>query len=65
VLRALVSVKAEPELFDAPQALKLNRVNQAHHQLTLAIVGAKANDVVNWIAIDSFRHFGGLLIPAN
>ena len=52
---ALIGVESEPELLDAPQSLKLRRVDQTHHQLAFIRVGAKANDVVNGIAIDAFR----------
>ena len=55
VFRALISVESEAELFDASQSLKFRRVDQTHHQLAFDRVGAKTNDVVNRIAIDSFR----------
>lgn len=32
--------------------------------ICLAVVGAQANDVMDLIAIDSFRHSGGFLTPA-
>jgi hypothetical protein len=43
-------------LFDATQSLKLRRVDQAHHQLAFIRICLQANDVVNWIAVDAFRH---------
>jgi hypothetical protein len=39
---------------DAPQSLKFGRVNKTHHQAALVSIGAKADDVVNRIAIDAF-----------
>jgi len=39
---------------DAPQSLKFGRVNQTHHQAAFVSIGAKADDVVNRIAIDAF-----------
>jgi len=50
----LVREKTKAQLFDPTQALKLGRVDQTHHQLTLIAVGAKPDDVVNWISIDAF-----------
>ena len=61
MFRALISVETQTELFDASQSLKLRRVDQTHHQLAFVCIGAKANDVVDRIAIDSFRHFWGFL----
>ena len=58
MLRALVSVESESELLDASQSLKFRRVDQTHHQLAFVGVGAKTNDVMNRIAIDSFGHLG-------
>ena len=54
MLRTLVSVETETELFDSTEPLKLSRVDQLHHQLAFIRVGAKANDVVDRIAIDAF-----------
>src|SRR5882724_3513081 len=64
VFRALVGVEPEAQLLDASQPLKLRCVDQVHDQGAFVVVGAKPNDVVNWIAIDSFRH-GAILITAN
>src|SRR5882762_7169994 len=61
MFRALIGVEAQAELLDASQSLKLSRVDQTHHQFAFATVGAKANDVMDRIAIDSFRHFWGFL----
>src|SRR6266540_4938981 len=57
VLRALVGIESETELLNASQSLKFGRVDQTHHQLAFVGIGAKANDVVDRIAIDSFRHW--------
>ena len=57
MLCALIGVERESELLDAAQALKLRRVNQAHHQTPFVRVGAKADDVVNRVAVDAFRHY--------
>jgi hypothetical protein len=54
MLCALVSVEPESELLDASQSLKFRRVDQTPHQLAFVGIGAKANDVMNRIAIDSF-----------
>jgi hypothetical protein len=51
---ALIGIESQSELFDPAESLKLARVDQTHHQLAFAIVGAKTNDVVDRIAIDSF-----------
>src|SRR6266536_3143891 len=64
VLRALVGIETETELLNASQSLKFGRVDQTHHQLAFICVGAKANDVVNRIAIDSFGHAAQFLITA-
>ena len=64
MFRALIGIEAQAELLDASQSLKLARVDQTHHQLAFIGIGAKANDVVDRIAIDSFGHFGDFLIPA-
>jgi len=54
VFRALIGIESESQLLDPSQALKLRRVDQTHHQLAFAAVSAKANNVVDRIAIDSF-----------
>jgi hypothetical protein len=64
MLCTLVSVESESELLDATQSLKFRRVDQTHHQLACVGVGAKANDVMDRIAIDSFGHLGDFLVPA-
>src|SRR5215216_2541150 len=56
MFRALVSVETKTELLDAAQALKLLGVDQSHHQLAFIGVSLQTDDVVNWIAIDAFRH---------
>ena len=56
MFRALVSVETETELLDAAQTLKLRSVDQSHHQLAFIGVSLETDDVVNWIAIDAFRH---------
>ncbi len=55
VFRTLIRVKSQPELLDTPQSLKLRRVYQTHHQFAFASVGSEANDVMDRVAIYSFR----------
>src|SRR5215510_3710930 len=62
MLRALIGIKSEAQLFDPTQPLKFNRVDQANHQPAFSTVFAQRNDVVNRIAIDSLGQFFG---PAN
>jgi len=57
VFSALVGVESESELFDAPQSLKLRRIDQSDHQLTFDSVFAQRDDVVNRIAVDALRQF--------
>src|SRR5215213_2573754 len=57
---ALVGKETKTELLDATQALKLRGVDQSHHQLAFIGVGLQTNDVMNWIAIDAFRHCANL-----
>jgi hypothetical protein len=64
VFRPLIGIQAQAELFDATQSLKLRRIDKAHHQLAFAVVSAQANDVVDRISINSFRHGWRSLIPA-
>ena len=54
VFCALIGIESQSQLFDPSQPLKLLRVDQTHHQLAFATVSAKANYVVDRIAIDSF-----------
>src|SRR5215213_7482226 len=56
MFRALISVETETELLDAAQTLKLRSVDQSHHQLAFIGISLETDDVVNWIAIDAFRH---------
>lgn len=63
MLSSLVSVEAESELLDTSESLEFRSVNQTHHQFAFIGVRAKANDVVNGIAIDAFRQ--DELRPAN
>ncbi len=58
MLGALISVETETELLDATQSLEFRSIDQTHHQFAFVSVGAKANDVVDRIAIDSFGHLG-------
>ncbi len=53
MLRALIGIKAEAQLLNTSQSLKFRGVNQTHHQLAFVSIGAKADDVVNRIAIDA------------
>ena len=61
MLRALISIKSQPQLLDAPQALKLRRINQAHEQLAFRRIGAKTNDVMHGIAVNALAH--NLVMP--
>jgi ethanolamine utilization microcompartment shell protein EutL len=54
VLRALISKETQPKLFNAAEALEFRSVDQTDHQIAFGIIGAKSDDVVNWIAVDSF-----------
>src|SRR5882724_7178018 len=54
VFCALIGIESQSQLFYTSQSLKLRRVDQTHHQLAFASVSAKANNVVDRIAIDSF-----------
>src|SRR4029079_5294721 len=56
MLCALISEETETELLDAAQTLKLRSVDQSHHQLAFIGISLETDDVVNWIAIDAFRH---------
>ena len=56
VLGPLIGVERKPQLLDAAQTLKLGRVDQTHHQLSFAAIGAKTDDVMDRIAVDTFRH---------
>jgi len=54
VFCALIGIESQSQLLNPSQSLKLLRVDQTHHQLAFATVSAKANYVVDRIAIDSF-----------
>jgi hypothetical protein len=56
MLCALISIERESQLLDPAQALKFSRVNETHHQAPFGPVSAKANNIVNRIAVDAFRH---------
>jgi hypothetical protein len=56
MFRALVGIESETELLNASQSLKFGRVDLTPHQFAFSGVGAKANDVMNRIAIDSLGH---------
>ena len=60
MFRALVREETETELFDTAQTLKLRSVDQSHHQLAFIGVSLETNDVMNWIAIDAFRHWANI-----
>ncbi len=53
MFRALISVEREAELFDAAQALKLERVNETNHQRAFFGVCPQADDVVYGVAVDA------------
>jgi hypothetical protein len=52
-----IGIKAKPKLLDATQALKLGRIDQAHHQLSFVGIGAEADNVVDRIPIDALSQF--------
>src|SRR5438105_3696199 len=64
VLRALIGEEGEAELFDAPEALELEGVYEAHHQAAFVSVGAEADDIVDGIAVDALAHGEGSLAQA-
>src|SRR6266536_4254956 len=53
---ALIGIKAETELLDAPQTLELRCIDQTDHQSSVVCDQIQTNDVVDRIAIDSFGH---------
>ena len=55
MLGALIGEEREAELLDAPQPLHLERIDEAHHQLSLCAVCAQADDVVYGVAVDALR----------
>ena len=61
VLRALVRVQSQSQLFDSPQTLKLRRVDQPNYQPALGVI-AQRNDVVDRVAVDPLRQFLGPVI---
>src|ERR1043165_5260740 len=56
VLGSLVRVETQPQLLDSSQPLKLWRVDQPNHQLTLGVI-AQRNDVMNRVAVDTLGQF--------
>jgi hypothetical protein len=62
VFCALIGIESQSQLFDASQSLKFLRVDQTHHQLAFAGISAKANYVVDGIAIDSFGQNSYLIV---
>ena len=65
MLCALIGVEGQTQLLDAAQALKLRRVNQTRHQLPCVRVRAKANDVVDRVAVDAFGHCSYIFFRVN
>lgn len=59
VFGALVRVKAEAQLFDATETLKLRRVDQPNYQSALGVI-AQRNDVVDGVAINALRQVANL-----
>src|SRR6185436_4813240 len=59
MLRTLISVESQTELFDAPEPLKFNRIDQLNHQPAFSVVLPQGNDVVDRIAVDSLGQFFG------
>src|SRR6185369_4111988 len=59
MLRTLISVEPEAELFDATEPLKFNRIDQLNHQPAFSSVLPQRNDVVDRIAVDSLGQFFG------
>ena len=58
MLRALVSKKADAELTDAAQALKLGRIDQTDEQLPAGGIGSEANYVMDRIPVYFFDDGG-------
>jgi len=59
MLGTLISVESQTELFDAPEPLKFNRIDQLNHQPAFSVVLPQGNDVVDRIAVDSLGQFFG------
>src|SRR4029079_19102980 len=59
MLRTLISVESQTELFDATEPLKFNRIDQLNHQPAFSVVLPQRNDVVDRIAVDSLGQFFG------
>src|SRR6185369_9228273 len=59
MLRTLISVESQTELFDATEPLKFNGIDQLHHQPAFSVVLPQRNDVVDRIAVDSLGQFFG------
>jgi hypothetical protein len=50
----LISKRSQPELPYAPESLKFRRIHQTDKQFARSSVVAEANNIVHWIAINSF-----------
>jgi hypothetical protein len=61
VFGTLVRVKAEAQLFDPTETLKLRRVDQSNYQSALGVI-TQRNDVVDRVAVDPLRQFLGPVI---
>ena len=54
MLSSLIGKVSEPKLADAPQPLKLGRIDKRNDELTLVRICIDADYVMNRIAIDPF-----------
>ena len=54
MLSSLIGKVSEPKLADAPQPLKLGRIDKRDDELTLVRICIDADYVMNRIAIDPF-----------
>src|SRR5215213_11630615 len=66
MLSALIGKQCQTELLDAPETLKLSRIDQPNHQLAFIRVGFQTNNIVHRIAVNFFQkpQTSRLLIPS-
>ena len=62
MLGSLIGIKCQPQLLDAPQTLKFSRIDEPDEKISFIRIGVQANDIVNRVAVDSFRQM--ILSPA-
>ena len=57
MLRSLIGVEGEPQLFDRTQPLELRRIDQGDEERVVRLVRIEADQIVNRVTIESFhRH---------